>query len=125
MALTINIHQESDEKLNQSWFHHAVLMGAALCMGQPAWAQSPYPSMELRSLPQALQEHYQKAKPEMNDKSHCAAAFDSHTDGEKMVFRCSIHIKMSAEGERRAMRYCEESRKERKITAPCKLVVER
>lgn len=101
-----------------------IALGAGLLLNLPSFAQSVYPSMDLRSLPQALQEHYQKAKPEMNDKSHCAAAFDSHTDGEKMVFRCSIYIKMSAEGERRAMRYCEESRKERKVNAPCKLVVE-
>ena len=103
----------------------AIVIGMTAALGLSAQAQSPYPSVELRSLPQALQEHYQKAKPEMNDKSHCATAFDSHSDGEKMVFRCSIYIKMSAEGERRAMRYCEESRKERKIQAPCKLVVER
>jgi hypothetical protein len=56
--------------------------------------------------------------------SHCAAAFDSHSDGEKMVFRCSIHIKMSAEGERRAMKYCEEKRAEKNIKAPCRLVHE-
>ena len=107
------------------WRSRALFIALSWLACASVGAQSPYPSMELRSLPQPLQEHYQKAKPEMNDKSHCAAAFDSHTDGEKMVFRCSIYIKMSAEGERRAMRYCEESRKERKITAPCKLVVER
>jgi hypothetical protein len=63
-------------------------------------------------------------KPEMNQFSHCAAAFDSHSDGEKMAFRCSIYIKMSAEGERRAMNYCEEKRAEHKINSPCRLVVE-
>jgi hypothetical protein len=41
-----------------------------------------------------------------------------------MAFRCSIHIKMSAEGERRAMRYCEEKRAEKGIRMPCKLVEE-
>lgn len=103
----------------------AIAIGWVTVVGLSVQAQSPYPSVELRALPQALQEHYQKLKPDMTDKSHCAAAFDSHSDGEKMVFRCSIFIKMSAEGERRAMRYCEESRKERKVQAPCKLVVER
>ena len=103
----------------------AILIGLTTALGLSAQTQSPYPSVELRALPQGLQELYQKTKPEMNDKSHCATAFDSHSDGEKMVFRCSIYIKMSAEGERRAMRYCEESRKERKIQAPCRLVVER
>jgi hypothetical protein len=31
---------------------------------------------------------------------------------------------MSAEGERRAMIYCEEKREEKNIKAPCRLVVE-
>ena len=118
------IHKEFKVR-HMFWRSSAVVIGLTTALGLSAQGQSPYPSVELRSLPQALQEHYQKAKPEMNDKSHCAAAFDSHSDGEKMVFRCSIYIKMSAEGERRAMRYCEESRKERKIQAPCRLVVDR
>jgi hypothetical protein len=60
----------------------------------------------------------------MQPTSHCAAAFDSNTDTDKMVMKCSIHIKMSAEGERRAMRYCDEQRAERKIKSPCRLVEE-
>ena len=105
----------------QTWVVCVGWMLAALC----AQAQgSPYPTMPLHSLPQGLQEKYLQATPDMTDKSHCAAAFDSHSDGAKMAFRCSIFIKMSAEGERRAMRYCEEMRAERKITAPCKLIVE-
>ena len=91
-----------------------------------AWAKpiGDFPSVKLRELPDPLQSVWNELKPEMTPMSHCAAAFDSHTDGEKMVFRCSIHIKMSAEGERRAMRYCEERRAEKKIKAPCRLVVE-
>ncbi len=83
-----------------------------------------YPTVDLRELPDPLRSVYKELKPEMNEMSHCAAAFDSHSDGEKMVFRCSIHIKMSAEGERRAMRYCEEKRAEKGIKAPCRLVEE-
>ena len=83
-----------------------------------------YPSVDLRELPDPLRSVYKELKPEMNEMSHCAAAFDSHSDGEKMAFRCSIHIKMSAEGERRAMRYCEEKRAEQGIKMPCKLVEE-
>lgn len=100
-----------------------VLMGlwSPLAMAKPA---GPYPTIDLRELPDPLRSVYKELKPEMTDRSHCAAAFDSHTDGEKMVFRCSIHIKMSAEGERRAMRYCEEKRAEKGIKAPCRLVEE-
>ena len=83
-----------------------------------------YPTINLRELPDPLRSVYKELKPEMTEMSHCAAAFDSHSDGEKMVFRCSIHIKMSTEGERRAMRYCEEKRVEKGIKAPCRLVEE-
>jgi len=84
----------------------------------------PYPSIHVSELPDPLRSVWKELKPEMNEMSHCAAAFDSHSDGEKMAFRCSIHIKMSAEGERRAMRYCEEKREEKGIKMPCKLVEE-
>jgi hypothetical protein len=83
-----------------------------------------YPTIHLSELPDPLRSVWKELKPEMNQNSHCAAAFDSHSDGEKMAFRCSIHIKMSAEGERRAMRYCEERRAEKNIRMPCKLVEE-
>jgi len=65
---------------------------------------------------------WQQLKPEMNEFSHCAAAWDSQNDGDRMVFKCSIYIKMSAEGERRAMQYREEKRAEKRINAPCRLV---
>ena len=85
---------------------------------------NPFPRIPLRELPDPLRGIWLELKPEMTPMSHCATAFDSHTDAERMVFRCSIHIKMSAEGERRAMRYCEEKRTEKNIKMPCKLVVE-
>ena len=96
------------------------------CLGVAAYAKAigNYPTVDLRELPDPLRSVYKELKPEMTEMSHCAAAFDSHSDGEKMVFRCSIHIKMSAEGERRAMRYCEEKRVEKGIKAPCRLVQE-
>ena len=84
----------------------------------------PFPTIPLKELPDPLRSVWKELKPEMTEMSHCAAAFDSHSDGEKMVFRCSIHIKMSAEGARRAMKYCEEKREEKNIKAPCRLVVE-
>ena len=83
-----------------------------------------YPSIHVSELPDPLRSVWKELKPEMTSMSHCAAAFDSHSDGEKMAFRCSIHIKMAAEGERRAMRYCEEKRAEKGIKMPCKLVEE-
>ena len=84
----------------------------------------PFPTVPLSDLPDSLQSVWKELKPEMTPMSHCAAAYDSHTDGDRMVFRCSIHIKMSAEGERRAMRYCEEKREEKGIHSPCRLVEE-
>ena len=83
-----------------------------------------FPTVPLKELPDPLRSVWKELKPEMTEMSHCAAAFDSHSDGDKMVFRCSIHIKMSAEGERRAMKYCEEKREEKNIKSPCRLVIE-
>jgi hypothetical protein len=84
----------------------------------------PYPVMHVSELPDPLRSQWKIVKPEMTEMSHCAAAFDSHTDGEKMAWHCSIYIKMSAEGERRAMHSCEEKRAEKGIKMPCKLVEE-
>jgi hypothetical protein len=109
--------------MRQIWIKTVVLFCFALAGGQLAMA-GPFPTVPLSDLPDPLQSVWKELKPEMTPMSHCAAAYDSHTDGDRMVFRCSIHIKMSAEGERRAMRYCEERRAEKKIKAPCRLVVE-
>ena len=89
-----------------------------------AAAAGNYPVVKVKNLPDDLRQVWNGIKPEMQPTSHCAAAYDSQTDSEKMVLKCSIYIKMSAEGERRAMRYCEEQRAERKIKAPCRLVEE-
>jgi hypothetical protein len=99
------------------------LLLAVLACGL-AQASSTFPVVHLKDLPEPLRLHWAGLKPEMQSTSHCAAAFDSHSDTDKMVMKCSIHIKMSAEGERRAMRYCDEQRAERKIKAPCRLVEE-
>jgi hypothetical protein len=114
-------------KQNAFGFFHSilrwvgVLAGAVVCASALA---SSFPTVPLSELPDPLRSVWKELKPEMTEMSHCAAAFDSHSDGEKMVFRCSIHIKMSAEGERRAMKYCEERRAEKNIKAPCRLVRE-
>jgi hypothetical protein len=99
----------------------SVLVPMVLCVSAMA---SPFPTVPLSELPDPLRSVWKELKPEMTEMSHCAAAFDSHSDGEKMAFRCSIHIKMSAEGERRAMKYCEEKRAEKNIKSPCRLVRE-
>jgi hypothetical protein len=78
----------------------------------------------LGNVPQAVQQLYKREAPNFTDKSHCATAWDSATDGDKIAFKCSVFIKMSAEGERRAMRYCDEIREQKKINAPCRLIVE-
>jgi hypothetical protein len=105
-------------------FKHLVYALALVGFAVSAKPIGNYPSIHLSELPDPLRSVWKELKPEMNEMSHCATAFDSHSDGEKMAFRCSIHIKMSAEGERRAMRYCEEKRAEKGIKMPCKLVEE-
>jgi hypothetical protein len=100
------------------------LRGAGLALVLDlAQAAAPYPTVPLKDLPDGLRFTFQQLKPEMNEFSHCAAAWDSQTDGDRMAFKCSIYIKMSAEGERRSMQYCEEKRLEKKIKAPCRLVL--
>jgi hypothetical protein len=89
-----------------------------------ALAHGPFPTIRSRDLPDALRSNWVSLKPEMTENSHCAAAFDSSTEGNRMVFKCSIYIKMAHEGARRAMKYCEELREERHIKMPCKLIEE-
>ena len=85
---------------------------------------SAHPTVKLKDLPQALRDDYMRLKPQFNRESRCAAAYDSHTQVDKMNLMCSIYIRMAAEGERRAMHYCEEKRAELKIQGPCRVVVE-
>lgn len=97
-----------------------VLWGCAV----PLMAAEPYPTVRVQDIPEGLKMVWRLTKPEMSANSRCAAAFDNHSDIEKMSLQCSVHIKMAAEGARRAMRYCEEKRQELKIKEPCRLVVE-
>ncbi len=90
----------------------------------PLMAAEPYPTVRVKDIPEGLKMVWRLTKPEMSANSRCAAAFDNHSDIEKMSLQCSVHIKMAAEGARRAMRYCEEKRQELKIKEPCRLVVE-
>jgi hypothetical protein len=75
-------------------------------------------------LPQPLLEQYAKNKPDLGRYGHCAAAFDSRTDGLKMAFSCAIYVRLSAQGERLAVSLCTERAKFLKVKAPCALIVE-
>jgi len=75
-------------------------------------------------LPQPLLEQYAKNKPDLGRYGHCAAGFDSRTDGLKMAFSCAIYVRLSAQGERLAVSLCNERAKLLKIKAPCALIVE-
>jgi hypothetical protein len=110
----------------QSLTQHLLCGLLGLAVATPLAAQTPpYPTVRLSDLPDAIHQLYKREEPSFNEMSHCAAAWDSTTDGEKIAFKCSVFIKMSAEGERRAMRYCAEIREQKKIHAPCRLIVER
>lgn len=94
------------------------------CLISAAWAQPVHPTVKVRDLPDVLRAQWNQTRPEMREASRCAAAFDSHSDHERMTLKCSVHIKLGAEGARRAMRYCEEDREKKRIHAPCRIVLE-
>ena len=97
-----------------------------MCLGLTstiALADANYPTVKYSDLPDAIQQLYKREEPNFTDNSHCAAAWDSATDGDKIAFKCSVFIKMSAEGERRAMHYCEDIKDAKKIRDTCKLIV--
>ena len=109
-------------KTAQGW---ALALALTCGVGLTHAADSPYPTVRLSDIPDAGHQLYKREEPNFTDKSHCAAAWDSSTDGDRIAFKCSVFIKMSAEGERRAMRYCNEIREQKGIRAPCRLIVER
>ncbi len=118
--------------LKWPWLHrvlaHGLLAWPLLAFGPSVWAQSGtefgFPTVPLRQLPEPLRSTYMGIQPEMTDRSRCAAAFDASGDIDKMTLKCSVHIRMAAEGARRAMAYCEEKRQELHIKAPCRVVKE-
>lgn len=99
-----------------------ILLSATLLL--PVQAHGPFPTIHVKELPDGLRSNWNNLKSEMTENSHCATAFDSNTEGDRMVFKCSIHIKMAHEGARRAMRYCEDARAEHHIKMPCKLITD-
>jgi len=93
----------------------------ALGLAQAALAAQTH---ALRQLPESLRGVWDKTKPEMDANSRCAAAFDSQTDPARMVMRCSVHMRLGAEAERRALAYCHEERARKGVRGPCKIVQE-
>ncbi len=100
-----------------------VLLAAGLLSSAHA-AGSAFDTVELRRLPDLLRGQWNSTKPEMNENSRCAAAFDSHTDPDKMILSCSVYMRMGAAAERRAIGYCEEQRSRKGVHMPCKIVKE-
>ena len=104
-------------------FYLASLVAAFLVVSAPAIAD-PYkfPSVSLHDLPSALQEAYRNEKPHLGEIGRCAVSFDNNMDQEKMVFTCSIYVKMSAVAERKAMERCDQMKTARSIKSPCKVI---
>ena len=100
-----------------------LLAAILLVVTAVAGRAQPFPTVPLSQLPGPLKSVWNQTKPEMTAPSRCAAAFDQG-DRDKMTLQCSVYVRLGAEGERRAMRYCEEKRQELRIHAPCQVVVE-
>jgi hypothetical protein len=83
-----------------------------------------YPNVHLHDLPGPLQEAYRNEKPNLGDIGRCVVSYDSSTDQEKMIFTCSIYVKMSAVAERKAMERCEQMKDKRRIKGPCRVIKE-
>jgi hypothetical protein len=95
----------------------------ALAVSMPVHAEN-WPTISPQKLPEALQAQWARDRPELGRYGHCAAAFDSPIDGAKMAWSCAIYVRLSAQGERLAMKLCGERAALLKVKSPCKLVVE-
>ena len=88
-------------------------------LGTPAQAAD---TVAPGQLPEALQGMWRDYQPDLGELGRCAVAYDSHTDRDKMVFTCSVGIRITAEGERRSMARCEEMRSAKSTRSACRLV---
>ena len=106
-------------------FYLASLVAVLTAVSAPAKAD-PYkfPHVSLPDLPSALQEAYRNERPHLGEIGRCAVSFDNSMDQEKMIFTCSIYVKMSAVAERKAMERCEQMKEKRGIKGPCKVIKE-
>ncbi len=104
-------------------FSALILIILGLCsIGANAKTSGLYPIVKYREIPAPLQELFSKNEPELGDVGSCATAFDSLSDDDKMVFTCSLFIKILAEGERRAIKRCEEMKQPKGIKAACHII---
>jgi hypothetical protein len=83
-----------------------------------------YPGVSLHDLPGALQEAYRHEKPNLGEIGRCVVSYDSSIDQEKMIFTCSIYVKMSAVAERKAIERCEQMKEKRGVKGPCRVIKE-
>jgi len=88
-------------------------------------AAQDLPTVTPSQLPQQLQDQYARNRPDLGRYGHCAAGYDSRTDGLKMAFSCAIYVRLSAQGERQAVALCNERAKFLGVKARCALIEER
>jgi hypothetical protein len=98
------------------------LIAATLALPAQAKTSGLYPVVNYRDVPSPIQELFAKNEPDLGPVGSCATAFDSQTDDDKMVFTCSIYIKILAEGERRGIKRCQELKEAKGIKAPCRII---
>ena len=96
----------------------------ALALPHLRVAAEELPTISASQLPGSLQELYAKEVPGLGQNGHCAAGFDSRTDGLKMAFSCSIYVRSSAQGARLAVKLCNERADFLKVKARCSLIVD-
>ena len=104
-------------------FFIATLLGAGFIVSCLAESYV-FPGVGLHDLPNPLQEAYKHEKPNLGDIGRCVVSFDSNVAEDKMIFTCSIYVKMSAVAERKAMERCEAMRASKGIKNPCRVVHE-
>jgi hypothetical protein len=97
----------------------------SLCMLGSALAEAyVFPGVQLHDLPNALQQAYKHERPNLGEIGRCVVSYDSNVAEDKMIFTCSIYVKMSAVAERKAMERCEAMRASKGIKNPCRVVHE-
>jgi hypothetical protein len=101
----------------------AFVLSGSLCASALA-ETSVFPGVHLHDLPNALQEAYKHERPNLGDIGRCVVSYDSNVVDEKMIFTCSIYVKMSAVAERKAMDRCEAMRTTKGIKNPCRVIHE-
>jgi len=102
---------------------HRWMVAPLFLFSVAVYAES-FPTISPHKLPEALQAQWVRDRPELGRYGHCAAAFDSQIDGAKMAWSCAIYVRLSAQGERLAMKLCGERAALLKVKSPCMLVVE-